>query len=178
MPNGDPLVLELAQSDGPALLRIEWDLEALRSLSVASRDPGVRGDQPPWRLDTEPNWGNASALRVISASFDDGAVLAVAALRPREAAGHDADAVGAVLVSAQGEVTRPPEALLSTEYGPDGKARRLGLELYEEPTEPPVRVVADRLAEAGRGAGGERTALRLRMEGTPGTGLHELVAPG
>ena len=106
---------------------------------------------------------------MISASFDDGALLAVAALRPRGAAGHDADAVGAVLVSPEGEVARPHEALLSTEYGPDGEPAALGLELYEDPTGPPLRVVADRVADARPGAGGEQTALRLRMEGTPGS---------
>jgi hypothetical protein len=115
---------------------------------------------------------------VISASFEDGALLGVAALRPREAAGHDADAVGAVLVSPEGEVARPYEALLSTEYGPDGKARRLGLELYEEPTDPPVRVVADQLAQPRQGTGREQTAFGLRMEGRSGTGLHELITSG
>ncbi len=70
-------------------------------------------------------------------------------------------------------MTRPHEALLSTEYGPDGTARRLGLELYRDPAGPPVRIAADRIA--GAGAGGEQTALTLRMDGTPGTGLHELI---
>jgi hypothetical protein len=111
---------------------------------------------------------------VISAGFDDGAVLAVAALRPRGAAGHDAETVGAVLVSADGDTTQVHETLLSTEYGPDGKARRLGLELYEGPTDPPIRVVADRLAEGHEGPGGEQTALKLTMEGTSGAGLYEL----
>ncbi len=67
------------------------------------------------------------------------------------------------------------EALLSTEYGPDGRARRLGLELYESSTDRPIRVVADRVAEARDDADGERTALSLRMEGTPGAGLYELT---
>jgi hypothetical protein len=173
MPSADPLVLELGPSGGP-VLRVEWDVEALRELSSGSRDHA----RPTWRLERDPDWEGASALRVISASFEDGALLGVVALRPREAPGHDADAVGAVLVSSEGEVARPHEALLSTEYGPDGRARRLGLELYEGPTDPPLRVVADRLAEPGPAPAWERTALRLRMEGTPGTGLHELVAPG
>jgi hypothetical protein len=177
MPSGDPLLLELGPSGGP-LLRIEWDAEALRELSATSHDPGGRDARPIWRLEQDPDWDGASALRVISASFDDGALLGVAALRPREAAGHDADAVGAILVSPDGEVARPYEALLSTEYGPDGRARRLGLELYEEPTDPPVRVVADRLADARQGSGGEQTALTLRMDGTPGSGVYELMESG
>jgi hypothetical protein len=176
MPGVDPLVLELGPPGGPAL-RVEWDVEALQELS-ARRQSGPGGGRPTWRLEREPDWERAGALRVISASFDDGALLAVAALRPRVATGHDADAVGAILVSAQGEVARLHDALLSTEYGPDGKARRLGLELYQDSTGPPIRIVADRVADASQGAAGEQTPLSLRMEGTPGTGLHELVPAG
>ena len=174
MPSGDPLVLELGPAGEPAL-RVEWDVEALRELSGTARQPGTREARPTWRLEREPDWERACALRVISASFDDGALLAVAALRPRGAAGHDADAVGAILVSAQGDVAQLHDALLSTEYGPDGRARRLGLELYEGSTGPPIRIVADRVADAREGGGGEQTALSLRMEGIPGTGLHEMV---
>ena len=177
MPSSDPLVVELGPAVGPAL-RVEWDVEALRELSRVARQPGTGEPRPTWRLEREPDWERASALRVISASFDDGALLGVAAVRPRGAAGHDADAVGAVVVSAQGDVAQLHDALLSTEYGPDGKARRLGLELYGDPTGPPIRIVADRVADARQGAGREQTALRLKMEGIPGAGLHELVPAG
>src|SRR3954447_18677775 len=168
MPSGERLVLERDPAGGSAL-RIDWDVDALR-------EPGA--GEAPWRLEPGPDWERASALRLISATFDDGALLAVAALRPRGAAGHDADAIGAIIVSPEGEVTRPREALLSTEYGPDGRARRLGLELYEEAGGPPVRIVADCINDAREGAGDERTALALRMEGTPGTGVHELIFAG
>ena len=177
MPSGDPLVLELGPADGPAL-RLEWDVEALRELDAAPGHRGADGALSTWRLDRKPDWERASALRVISASFEDGSLLGVAALRPRGAAGHDADAVGAVLVSAEGEVARLHEALLSTEYGPDDRARRLGLELYEDSTRPPLRVVADRVADARQGAGREQTKFRLKMEGISGAGLHELMPPG
>ncbi len=174
MPSAEPLVLELDPAGGPAL-RIEWDLDALRELGAAGHQPGAGEAPPAWRLEPGPDWERASALRLISATFDDGALLAVAAIRPRGAAGHDADAVGAILVSPEGEVTRPHEALLSTEYGPDGSARRLGLEIYQDPAGPPVRIAADRIADAREGAGGGQAALTLRMEGTPGTGLHQLI---
>jgi hypothetical protein len=174
MPSGERLILELDPAGGPAL-RVEWDVDSLRERGTASGQQGTAETPPAWRLEPGPDWEGARALRLISATFDDGALLAVAALRPRGAAGHDADAVGAILVSAEGEVTRPHEALLSTEYGPDGTARRLGLELYEDSAGPPVRIAADRIAGAGDRAGGEQTALTLRMDGTPGTGLHELI---
>jgi hypothetical protein len=176
MPSGERLILELDPAGGPAL-RVEWDVDALRDLSATSRQPGAGEAPPAWRLEPGPDWERVSALRLISATFDDGALLAVAALRPRGATGHAADAVEAILVSPEGEVSRPHEALLSTEYGPDGSARRLGLELYEESAGPPVRIAADRIADAGDGDGaaGGGTALALRMDGTPGTGLHQLI---
>ena len=174
MPSGERLVLELDPAGGPAL-RVEWDVDALRERGAPSGQPGTAEAPPAWRLEPGPDWESTSALRLISATFDDGALLAVAALRPRGAAGHDADAVGAILVSAEGEVTRPHEILLSTEYGPDGTARRVGLELYQDLGGPPVRIAADRIAGAGDGAGDEQTALALRMDGTLGTGLHELI---
>ena len=148
MPNGETLALELGAADGPTL-RVEWDLEALRELNAGSHPAGVAGARPSWRLEAEPGWDRAGVLRLISASFDDGSLLAVAALRPLGVEGHDAEAVGAVLVAPQGEAAQLHEALLSTEYGPDGRARRLGLELYESSTDPAVRVVADRVAGAG-----------------------------
>lgn len=171
MPNGEALALELGAADGPTL-RIEWDVAALRELNAGLRSLAAADAGPTWRLEAEPGWEAAGALRVISAGFDDGALLAVAALRPLGVEGHDAEAVGAIMLPPEGEAAQLHEALLSTEYGPDGRARRLGLELYESSTDPPIRVVADRVAEP-RDSGGTPTALSLRMEGTPGTGLYE-----
>lgn len=173
----DPLALELGPAGGPTM-RVEWDRAALRELNSPPRDGGDTEAPPTWRAEPEPDGDGTGALRVISASFDDGALLGVVVLRPPGATGHDADTVGAILVSPEGEASELHHALLSTEYGPDGRPRRVGLELYEDPADPPTRVVGDRIAEARGGPRGEHTALRLRMEGTSGTGVHELVAPG
>jgi hypothetical protein len=169
MPSGERLALTLEPAAGSPL-SVEWDVDALRRLGDTVGDAS-----PAWRLERGPDWERTSALRLIAAAFDDGALLAVAALRPLGAEGHDADAVGAILVSAEGEVTHVHEALLSTEYGPDGRARRLGLELYEDSTGPPTRIVADRVGEGGEG---DRAALTFRMEGTPGAGFHERIHAG
>jgi len=177
MADGDSLALTLGPAGGPTI-RVEWDAAALGELNARQRDADDTGSPPSWRLETDPGGDGAGTLRVISASFDDGALLGVAALRPPGAAGHDAETVGAILVSPEGEASELHHALLSTEYGPDGRPRRVGLELYEDPADPPTRIVGDRVAEARRGPRGEETALRLRKEGTSGTGVHELVAPG
>jgi hypothetical protein len=177
MPGSEPLTLELAAAVG-ATPRIEWDVESLRQLQAGADGAAPEDAGPSWRLVTEPDWDAVRALLVISAGFDDGALLAVAALRPKEADGHDADAVGGALISAEGDVIRLHEVLLSVEYGPDGSPRRLGLELYEGADGPPIRVAADRVETVEAPSGGkarEQAPLRLRMEGTPGTGLHELV---
>jgi len=173
----DSLALELGPAGGPTM-RVEWDPAALRELNSPPRDGGDTEGPPSWRLETDSVGDGTGGLRVISASFDNGALLGVAALRPPEAAGHDADAVGAILVSPEGEASELHHALLSTEYGPDGQPRRVGLELYEDPADPPTRVVGDRVAEARRGPRGEQIGLRLRMEGTSGAGVLELVTPG
>jgi hypothetical protein len=192
MPASELLLLELGPAGGSApSLRVEWDVEALRALGASRHEPGGSEVRRPWHLDREPDWERTSALRLISVAFNDGTLLAVAALRPRGAEGHDADAVGAILVSPEGEVSELHEAFISTEYGPGGRARRLGLELYKDSTgqdstdkdstATPIRIAADRtgtVEEARESAGREATVLTFRMQGTPGTGLHEVIPAG
>jgi hypothetical protein len=138
-------------------LRVVWDADALRSLETAA-------ESPPWRLDGEVDWSANEALRVVSAGFEDGAVLAVAALRPAGAAGHDADTVAGVLVEPDGSDRAMHEVLISTETGPDGRVRRVGLELYEEEELMPLRVAAD-----GDGL------MEFRLEGRRGHGRFDLL---
>ena len=53
------------------------------------------------------------------------------------------------------------EALLSTEYGPDGAPRRLGLELYATEGAIPIRVAAD-VVEASVSDDGDLQARSAR----------------
>ncbi len=138
-------------------LRVVWDLRQLRSLW-----PG--GGEQPWRLEGEPDWTRTELLRLVSAAFDDGAMIAIAAARPAGAAGHDADAVAGAMVE-DGEVARFERALISAELDAEGRTRRLGLELYPHEDSLPLRVAAD----------GERD-LELRMEGSPGRGRLDVIA--
>ena len=137
--------------------RVVWDLERLGSIGAADVEP-------LWTIEAEPDWSAVEALRLLSASFEDGSGLAVAALRPAGAAGHDAEAVGGFLLGPEGEPRTLHEVLISTERGPDGAVRRLGLELYEEEDAIPLRVAAD----------GERE-MSVRIGGRAGTGRYEVL---
>ena len=131
MPSGDPLTLELRRRLRRAAL--DWDLEALRELEAAP--PSGRRWRPtdlaPGRTPIGGRPRPASDLRLLRGRR----LLAVAALRPGEE-GATTPTPSEGSWSPEGEAGRLHEALLSREYGPDGKARRLGLELYEESTRP------------------------------------------
>ena len=121
-----------------------------------------------------------SALRVVSAATADGTLLLLCAARPEAAAHHDEEAVAAILVSPEGEPEAVEEALVSTEYAADGAIRRLGLELYKEGDDYPVRGAGDATdtgaveAEGARRDGGE---LAFRLDGSAGAALYEIVHP-
>ena len=83
---------------------------------------------------------------------------------PQAAAHHDEEAVAAVLVSPEGEPEAIEEALVSTEYAADGAIRRLGLELYKEGDDYPVRGAGDATDTGAAEADGERRdAGRARL---------------
>ena len=175
MPSAEPLVLELDPAGGPAL-RIEWDLDALRELGAAGRQPGDR--RGPAGVAPGAGAGLGAGERS-AADLGD--------LRRRRAArrGGDSAARGRgprrrrswgdprVARRARSPALTRPFCPPST--GRTARARRLGLEIYQDPAGPPVRIAADRIADAREGAGGGQAALTLRMEGTPGTGLHQLI---
>ena len=159
------LVLELAETAGEPV-RIEWDLDALGSVGrsdAPERPFELRGlDSDRWEL-----------ARVLSAAFADGRLLAIASLRPRDAAGHGEEATGGALVR-DGEAATLDEALLSVEYGPDRKPRRLGLELYERPESLPLRIAGDRTGRSGA----QDATFELRAGDVEGVALLAMVAPG
>jgi hypothetical protein len=165
--SADALGLDL---DAPGV-RVEWELAALRALADGST-------QPAWRLAGEPDWDALESLRVVSAAFEDGRLLAVAAARPVAADGHDAAEPRGILVEAGGEAVEVAEALLSTEYDADGAPSRIGLELYPRPGAIPLRVAADRESPTRVDDGAEATAMSFRMEGARGSGVFERVSRG
>jgi hypothetical protein len=155
-------------------IRVDWDPDRLRALGEA--EPGYKGP-PPWR---HIGWGGTGLLRLISAAFEDGSLLAVAALRHEDASGHGEDSVGAVLARPGEEPAEIAETLLSTQYAADGGVRRLGLELYDDPDGAPIRVAADIEGTVMDEFhdGGSRAVMGFRMEGIHGSGLYESLRQG
>lgn len=165
--SGGALALELAPG-----VAVEWDAAALRALS----GDALTEEASPWSLRGEPGPAH-SALRVLSAALTDGSQLVLAALRPANAEGHDAERVQAALVR-DGEPRLLHEALVSTEYAADGRARRVGLELYEERDGYPLRGAGDAISGGSRTRDGwtwDSAALRFRLDGRGGTALYEIL---
>jgi hypothetical protein len=171
MAGADPIAVELGGGLGAAT-RIEWDPAALRALASGGGQPA-----PAWRLVGGLDRERVGELRVISAGFEDGSLLAVASLRPRGAAGHGADELAAILARPEAEPAEVSEVRLSVEYDAAGQPRRAGLELYADPDAPPVRVAADRHEAAAGPPGPDAVAMEFRLDGTPGTGSYEVERP-
>jgi hypothetical protein len=169
MATPEPAVVSI-ELGGDEPVRLRWD-------PVATEDDGPAATA--WELESQPDWRHLEGIRLVSAQFDDGSVLGVAALRPREARGHGDDVVIARLVGAEGEETTTSDALVSVEYDAGGAPRRLGIELWPEPDSAPLRVAADREADTeGRSAGGrDAVALNFRLDGAAGIGLYEVLRP-
>jgi hypothetical protein len=117
--------------------------------------------------------------RSIGIVFSDGGLLALSAVQAPGSSEHGEERVTAVLCGPDGAPVEVSEALLSTEYGPDGVQRRATLELWVD-------------AEGGqplRGAGTLISAAKIRgpdlfsdiaffrwsVEGREGLGHYELV---
>jgi hypothetical protein len=130
-------------SAGPAKVELGADGER-RSLSC----PGAFGALVPA--------GDAGLVRTLVALRDDGASLALRALRPGDAAEHGAERVEAWLAEPEAiEAQRVDEPLLSTEYLEDGAQTRAGLELW---------IGAEDQAPL-RGAGVRAAGARLDLDG-------------
>ena len=137
----------------------------------------VRPTRPALRvfLDDVRATPDDDGLRLILAAFEDGRALALAALRPTGATGHDRDSV-AVQLTESGDPVPLTEALVSTEYDAEGLPRRVGAELWAEPDSPPMRLAGDRHGEVKVDAGEpRREAVRMsfRLEGVGGVGTYE-----
>lgn len=161
----------LAPADG---LKVVWDPVGVAALARH----GV-GDAHQWRLEGSlaPRF---EALRVISGATSDGSLVLLCAARPKGAEHHDEDLVSAVVVDPAGEAKAIEEPLVSTEYAADGAVRRLGLELYKQGEDYPVRGAGDTTGSSSSESDGERherAELAFRLDGATGRALYEIVRP-
>jgi len=155
-------------------VRIVWDdLDGLRG-SLAAPEPSAE-----WHAEGELTPGH-SALRVLSGATATGSLVLLAAARPENAEGHDAEHPRAVLISPSGEVTALEEALVSTQYEASGQVGRIGLELYAEGDDYPLRGAGDVRSVPASDESAihrERVTLDLRLDGEAGTAILEIVTP-
>lgn len=173
MPSAEAVSITLEVPGGGAPLRLTWDRGAAESPSVHADGPGGSA----WQVEGEIDWMAVEGLRLISAAFEDGQALALAALRPRGDAGHDRDRVAHHLEQS-GEPVALTEALLSTEYDARGLPRRVGVELWAEPGSPPLRLAGDRRGEVevrDNEVRHELARMSFRLEGAGGSGTYELL---
>jgi hypothetical protein len=117
--------------------------------------------------------------RSIGIAFSDGGLLALSAVRPQSAKGHGEETVAAVLCGPDGAPAEVGEALLSTEYGPDGIQRRATLELWIEADDgQPLRGAGTLISSSSVRRPGLRAEIaffRWSLEGREGLGHYEIV---
>ena len=121
----------------------------------------------------------AALRRSIGIVFSDGGLLALSAARPAGADEHGDEQVAAVLCGPDGAPVEVSEALLSTEYGPDGVQRRATLELWVDGEEgQPLRGAGTLISASSvdrPGLDSEVAFFRWSLEGREGLGHYEIV---
>jgi len=117
--------------------------------------------------------------RSIGVVFADGGLLALSAVRPQRSGGHGEEEVAAVLCGPDGAPIEVSEALLSTEYGPDGVQRRATLELWLDGEDgQPLRGAGTLISSSAvshPGLTGTIAFFRWALEGREGLGHYEVV---
>jgi hypothetical protein len=100
-------------------------------------------------------------------------------VRPPGASEHGEELLTAILCDPDGAPVEVAEALLSTEYGPDGVQRRATLELWTDGEEGQPLRGAGTLISAAQvrrpGAESDIAFFRWSLEGREGLGHYEIV---
>jgi hypothetical protein len=116
--------------------------------------------------------------RSIGIVFADGGLLALTAIRPGGSADHGSEEIAAILCGPDGAPAEVSEALLSTEYGPDGVQRRATLELWTDDDGQPLRGAGTLISSSGVHRPGLNSTVaffRWSLEGREGLGHYEVV---
>jgi hypothetical protein len=141
--------------------------------------PGIRASHSE-----SSELGALDSIREVSAWFAPGDGLALTAIRPRGAKGHDRDLVVASVLDPAGAVG-VADPRLSTTYTAAGRPARVGLELWlqQEDSEEqyPRRAAGEALGAAAAGSLAsvtlEAELLRCRSRGEEGVGVYLLARP-
>lgn len=127
-------------------------------------------------MSKEPGQAQRRSIGIV---FSDGGLLALSAERPAGVGGHGDEQISAVLCDPDGAPVEVSEALLSTEYGPDGVQRRATLELWtDDEGGPPLRGAGTLISSATvqrSGTVSEIAFFRWSVEGREGLGHYELT---
>jgi hypothetical protein len=117
--------------------------------------------------------------RSIGIAFSDGGLMALSAVRTDGSGGHGEERIAAVLCDPDGAPVEVSEALLSTEYGPDGVQRRATLELWlDQEDGHPLRGAGTLISSSQvshPGLTGTIAFFRWALEGREGLGHYEVV---
>jgi len=182
-----PFELDVELSElGPAV-KLEGELLGSEDLALCRAIGSLRiGDDTREiaclgiRTDGEEPGGEAiERRRSLAVAFSDGALLALSAVLPAGAEGHDEEELAAALVEPEGESLDIGEALLSTSFDADGRQRRATIELWPSAEAEPARRIGGAIV---CGASVDLGELRLdtaffrwSMEGRPGLGRYEVL---
>jgi hypothetical protein len=124
---------------------------------------------------------DAALRRSIGIVFSDGGLFALSAVQPRRSKGHGEEQVTAILCDPDAAPVEVSEALLSTEYGPDGVQRRATLELWiDDEDRQPLRGAGSLISASSvkrPGFSAEIAFFRWSVEGREGLGHYEVVRP-
>ncbi len=160
--------VEFAAPSGDEL-RFDWDLGRLRSLDPAVTDP------PLWRLSGELDWDEVDRVRVLSASYESGSMLTIAAIRPAGVAGHGEEAITGLVIDPERGPEQLGEVLFSAEHGAEGALERIGLELYRHESGLPIRVAGEPTAVESHPDGRvDHRHYVLSLRGPDGAGVAAL----
>ena len=146
---------------------------------------GGRTEQVSCRGQRGHAWGeidlqDVALVRSLSAWLGTDRAIALAAVRPAKARGHDEEVVAAWLIE-DGDPVAIAEPRLSTTYDGEQHQRRAGLELWVAEDSDYARraggeVVCGTTIELGD-ARLESAFLRWRMEGRQGVGRYDILRP-
>ena len=148
------------------------------SVTVAGRRAEVRCTGQRGHQWGAPDWERIALARTVTLWLDDGAGVALSAVRPAKASDHAGEAVWAALLGPEGaEPVADPR--LSTTYDEDGRQRRAGLELWVHDDDPyPQRATGEVLCGSTLDLGQLRLDCAFfgwRVDGRDAIGRYDLL---